>query len=80
MSKREEMRRRRQVKARRQQLTILGLIALAAIAVTAWIALPNLLPVGEFTTVEKQEWPQASGKSLGAPDAPVLIEEWSDFQ
>lgn len=80
MSKREELRRRRQAHARRQQLTVVGVVAVVAVLVAAWLIWPTLQPVGEIATIEPQEYPLADGSALGPQDAPVLIEVFSDFQ
>jgi uncharacterized membrane protein YebE (DUF533 family) len=87
MSKREEIRKRRQQQARRTQLTIVAGIVVVAVAVVGYIAyqnyqtsLENSRPVGAFVTPEPETWPFADGKALGPADAKVLIQEFSDFQ
>ena len=87
MSKREEIRKRRQQQARRTQLTIVAGIVVVAVAVVGYIAyqnyqtgLENSRPVGAFVTPEPETWPFADGKALGPTDAKVLIQEFSDFQ
>jgi uncharacterized membrane protein YebE (DUF533 family) len=87
MSKREEIRKRRQQQARRTQLTIVAGIVVVAVAVVGYIAyqnyqttLENSKPVGAFVTPEPETWPFADGKALGPADAKVLIQEFSDFQ
>lgn len=80
MSKREEMRRRRQQKTRQRQLAVLGVITLIALAVTGWLIYQNTRPLGEIITVEKKTWPFEDGKVLGAPEATVIALLYSDFQ
>ena len=87
MSKREELRKRRQQQARRTQLTIVAGIVVVAVAVVGYIAyqnyqttLENSKPVGAFVTPKPETWPFADGKALGPADAKVLIQEFSDFQ
>jgi protein-disulfide isomerase len=80
MSKREELRKRRQAEARRKQLYVVGAVALVAVLVAAWLIWPTLQPVGEITAIETQEYPLADGSALGPADAPVLIQVFSDFQ
>ncbi len=87
MSKREELRKRRQERARQTQLTIIAGIVVLAVAVVGFIAyqnyqtaLENSKPVGAFVTPEPETWPLADGKALGPADAKVLIQEFSDFQ
>ena len=87
MSKREELRKRRQQQARRTQLTIVAGIVVVAVAVVGYIAyqnyqttLENSKPVGAFVTPEPETWPFADGKALGPADAAVVIQLFSDFQ
>ena len=40
----------------------------------------NSQPIGTFTTVPTQTWPQADGKALGPKTAKVLVQEFGDFQ
>ena len=80
MSKREELRRKRQARARQQQLMVVGIVAVLAVLVAAWLIWPTLQPVGEIATVAPKEYALADGSALGPADAPVLIEVFSDFQ
>lgn len=80
MSKREEMRLRRQKQTRQRLLIAVGAIVVVAIAVTGYLIYQNSLPVGAFTTVPTQTWPQADGKALGPKTAKVLVQEFADFQ
>jgi protein-disulfide isomerase len=80
MSKREELRRKRQARARQQQLMVVGIVAVLAVLAAAWLIWPTLQPVGEIATVAAKEYPLADGSALGPADAPVLVEVFSDFQ
>jgi protein-disulfide isomerase len=40
----------------------------------------NNQPIGTFTTVPTQTWPQADGKALGPKTAKVLVQVFGDFQ
>ena len=87
MSKREELRKRRQQQAQRTQLTIVAGIVVVAVAVVGYIAyqnyqtsLENSKPVGAFVTPAPETWPFADGKALGPADAAVVIQLFSDFQ
>ena len=87
MSKREELRKRRQQEARRRQLTLMGFVALVAVAVAGYFIyqnyqkqLENAKPVGAFVTPQPETWPLADGKALGPTEAKVLVQEFSDFQ
>lgn len=80
MSKREELRRRRQAETRRRMIPLIAGIIVIAIAVTSWLVWQNLKPLGAIVTIPTQVFAQASGKTLGAADAPVTILVFSDFQ
>jgi protein-disulfide isomerase len=80
MSKRAEIKQRRQKKARQQQLTIIAGIVLVAVAAAAYLIYPTLQPVGEITAITPEEFPNANAKALGPADAKVVIQEFSDFQ
>lgn len=90
MSKREELRQRRQAQAQRQRLFIIGGVSLVAIAIAAFFiyqsVTENSRPIGTIVPVTPQNYtltngqPMANGKILGSPEAPVAIEVYSDFQ
>ncbi len=80
MSKRTEIRKRRQQKARQQRLYIVAGIALLAIVAAAYLIYPTLQPVGEITAITPEAFSNANGKALGPADAKVVIQEFSDFQ
>jgi protein-disulfide isomerase len=80
MSKREEMRKRRQQATRQRMLIIGGVIVVVAIGVAGWLIYQNTRPIGTFTTVATQTWPQADGTALGSKTAKVVVQEFADFQ
>lgn len=80
MSKREELRKRRQQQARQRQLLVIGAVAVVAVLVAAWLIWPTLQPVGEIVTAEPVTYPSPDGSALGPTTASVLIEVFSDFQ
>ena len=68
MSKREEIRKRKQRQQRRQLLTIAGVIAVIAIGAAGWLIYQNYqstlpVPEGSFTTVPTQTW-----HAVGCPE------------
>lgn len=79
LSYREKQRR---AQARRKRFLIIGAVVLVAvIAVGALILFnPRPQPVGTFTTLPTQTWPNASGKTLGPANAKVTVMEFGDFQ
>lgn len=80
MSKREEIRKKRQTAVRQQQFIVVGVVALAAIVVAGILIWPNLQPVGAIVTAEPEEFPFADGSAMGPKDARVVIQEFSDFK
>jgi protein-disulfide isomerase len=85
MSKREEIRKRKQQQTRQRMLAVAGVIVVVAIGAAGWLIYQNYqntLPVaqGSFTTVPTQTWPQADGQALGPKGAKVLVQEFADFQ
>lgn len=80
MSSRSRVKERRQRQRRRRRLYwVLG-IAGAAVIVALILILPSLQGEAEVVAPDRVEWPQADGTSLGDPEAPVTIVEYSDFQ
>ena len=80
MSKRQV--RREQIKKRdqRQRLITIGLIVLGAILIVVPIAIQMLKPVAGVVAVDPGTHPNANDNTMGAADAPITIEEFSDFQ
>jgi protein-disulfide isomerase len=75
-ARREEMQRRQQ----RQRMITIGVIVIGAILVVAPIAYQMLKPIAEIITVDPGTHPNANDNSMGDPNAPITIEEFSDFQ
>lgn len=84
LSKRQLIRQQREKKQRQQRLLTIGLISLGVIVVAAVIVAPTiyraLTPVGDIVEVPPQDRPQADGRTLGDPNAPVTVEVFEDFQ
>jgi protein-disulfide isomerase len=79
-SKRQERRERvRQQETRRRLLTI-GLITMGAILLVFAVVWPQIKPVAEVVAVDPGTHPNANDNSMGDPNAPIKIEEFSDFQ
>jgi protein-disulfide isomerase len=81
MSKRQEMREKRLQQERTQRILMIGGVVVIAIAIALAIIIPNLpKPVGDITMPALNPRPQANFNSMGDPNAPVKIVEYSDFQ
>ncbi len=87
MSKRDELRQRRQAQARRRTLTLMGGVALVAVGIVSYFIYQNYQkqvedskPIGAFVTPVPETFPLADGKALGPKDAKVIVVEYADFQ
>ena len=79
-SKRQERREKIQREERRNRLVVIGLITLGVAFVAFAIIWPQLRTPAEVVAVEPGTHPNANDNSMGDPNAPIVIEEFSDFQ
>jgi protein-disulfide isomerase len=79
MSKRAQIREKRRKARQRQRLITILVISGAALIVAAILIWPSIRPIGEFVIPDPLDHPMADGLAMGDPDAPVVIEEYSDF-
>jgi protein-disulfide isomerase len=80
MGKREEIRKKRMQKARRQQRILIAVVVGIAVLITAIIIFQSLKPVGEIKPLVARNHPQSDGLTMGDPNAPIVVEMFSDFQ
>ncbi len=84
MSKREELREKRRIQEKRKKATAIILVSLIVVALAAGFILPGVInsmsPIGPVTQITPEPRPQANRNSMGDPNAPVKVEEFSDFQ
>ncbi len=80
MSRRTEIRDQRM--RRRRRTTAIAVLAIIGVALitTAFLIAQNNRPVGAIATPAPRAYGQTDGQSIGDPNAPVKIEEFSDFQ
>ena len=82
--KRQEFREMRKKRQRRSRIITVTVIVFAALLLVLIIAGPSiqraLAPVGEIVSITPVPRPQADDNTAGDPNAPVVIEEFSDFQ
>ncbi len=86
-SKRQERREKIVQQQKRSRLFTIGLIVVGALVVVLVIGLPSLIqafqpPTAPATVVAVNpgDHPNAKDNSMGDPNAPITIEEFSDFQ
>ena len=79
-SKRQARRAQMAQKAKRSRLVTIGLVTLGAILLVFAIVWPQLRPVAAVVAVDPGSHPNPNDNSMGNPNAPITIEEFSDFQ
>lgn len=83
MSKRQARREEIRRKERQQRLTIIGVIALAALAIVLLIVVPSIrsatAPVGDFVKITPETYSTADRTTMGDPNAKVKIEIFEDY-
>src|SRR5829696_3422945 len=79
-SKRQERRQKMVQQERRNRLITIGLIAIGAALVVFAVIWPQIRPVAQVVSVDPGKHYKPDGNSLGDPNAPIKIEEFSDFQ
>ena len=80
MGKREEIRKKRIQKAKKQQRILIFIVVGIALLITGFIIFQSLKPVGEIKQLTVRNHPQTDGLTMGDPNAPIVVEEFSDFQ
>ena len=80
MGKREEIRAKRKQAQRQSMITWILIIAGIAIVVTGLVIYRTQASIAGLTVPEFFDYSMADGSGLGDPNAPVRIEEFSDFQ
>jgi protein-disulfide isomerase len=79
-SKRQERRERMKQQEARNRTIMIGLITLGAALLVFAFVWPTIRPVAEVVAVDPGTHPNADDNSMGDPNAPIVIEEFSDFQ
>ena len=80
LSKRQARREKRRRAGQRSRAIVIAGVVLVALAVAALLIAPNFTPIGQVRTAESFPRPQAKGNAAGDPNAPIKMEEFSDFQ
>lgn len=79
-SKRQERRQKMAQRERRNRLITIGLIVLGAALVVFAVVWPQLRPIAEVVSVDPGTHFKPQDNTMGDPNAPIKIEEFSDFQ
>ena len=84
MSKRQQRRETRRKQVMRGRVITIFAVVIGALLLAFGLIYPsisrNLRPASEFTTPEGNTRPMANVNAMGDPNAPIKIEEFSDFQ
>jgi len=79
-SKRQERREKIRQQETRGRLITLGLITIGAALLVFAFIWPSLRPIADVVTVDPGTHPNPNDNAMGDPNAPIKIEEFSDFQ
>lgn len=77
---RKSRREKRQQQQRRQITRNLLIIVGVVLLLAAGILYGSLRPVGDVVEITPRDLPNANGRQLGDPNAPVVLEVFEDFQ
>jgi len=80
MSKRQQRREQIRRKEARSRWVGIGLISIGAIFLAFLFIYPNLKPVGDIADAPQMDRPNVDFNAAGDPNAPIKIDEYSDFQ
>lgn len=80
LSKRELRREQMRRKERSSRLKMIGAVSAVAVIIAFFIIYPNFKPLGSITTPNFTSRPNVKFNATGDPNAPVRIDEYSDFQ
>mgnify|MGYP000527665997 CR=1 FL=1 len=79
-SKRHERREKIKQQEQRNRLFTIGLIIAGAALLVFAFVWPSIRPVAQVVSVDAGTYPNANDNSIGDPNAPIVIEEFADFQ
>ena len=80
MSKRQEFREKRRRAEQRNRLLTIGIIVVVALVVAFLVIYPQIKPVAEVLAATSMPRSETDRNTAGNPNAPVRLEEFSDFQ
>jgi len=80
MGKRQEIRNKREKQAKRQKLIILVSVIIVSLLITSFVIFQSQKPIGEIRLLEEKTRPETNLATMGNLEAPIVVEEFSDFQ
>ena len=80
ISKRQARREKMRQQAQRQRMLTIGLIIIGALLVVSAVVWQQVKPIAAIVTAGPQTHVNANRNSMGDPNAPIKLEEFSDFQ
>jgi protein-disulfide isomerase len=80
MSKKQDLREKRRRQQRNQRVITISLVVAGAFLIAFALIYPSLKPVGQITPITPITRPMVQDNTMGDPNAPVRIDEYSDFQ
>jgi protein-disulfide isomerase len=80
MTTRRAIQEKRRKDRQKQQRNAIFALGGAAILMAAFLVFLNLRPLTGIVEITPQSVPLADGLAMGNPDAPVVLEEYGDFQ
>lgn len=80
MGKRQDIKKRREQKVKQQQRIVLIVVVAIVVVIAGIVISQSLKPVVEIKALEVRNHPTTDGLTMGDPNAPVRVEEFSDFQ
>lgn len=80
MSKRQMRREQMRRKETRSRLLGIGLISVGALFIAFLFIYPNIKPIGDVVDAPEITRTNVDFNAVGNPDAPIKIEEFSDYQ
>lgn len=80
MSKRQARKEQMKRKEQRSRMIAIALITIGALFVAFLFIYPNFKPIGAIAEAPVRTRPNVEFNAVGDPNAPIKIEEYSDFQ
>lgn len=80
MGKRQEIRNKREQKAKKQRMIVLFSVIVVSLLITSFVIYQSQKPIGDIKIIEEKTRPETNGLTMGNPNDSIVVEEFSDFQ